>query len=68
MTMLIVVPAKELVTKDPGILDGAEPLRELRAVFQGLELGLGVGIVIAHMGSTVRFGHAQIGKEMGHRL
>ena len=68
MTVLFVVPGEESMAKGSGILYRAEPLWELGAVLQGLELGFRVRVVIAHVGSTVRFGHAQIGKQMGHRL
>jgi len=66
--MLLVVPGKESLTEDSCILDGAKPFRELRAIFQGLELGFRIRIVIAHMGSAVGFGDPKICKEMSHCL
>jgi hypothetical protein len=38
MAMLVVVPAEETLAESAGILDGAEPSRELRPVLERLEL------------------------------
>ena len=68
MAMLFVIPVKERLTKGPGILYRAESLRKPGAVLQCLELGFGVRIVIADMGSAMGFGDAHICKEMGYSL
>ena len=44
--MFVVVPAEELLAVRAGVLDRTEPFREVGTVFQGLELRLGVRIVI----------------------
>ena len=46
MTMLRVVPAKEWLAKGSGILQAAEPLREVGAVLEGFELCFGIRIII----------------------
>ena len=46
-----IVPGEECLAKGPGILNGAEPFRELRPVFHGLELRFGVNQLPASAGS-----------------
>src|SRR5207237_6826436 len=41
-----VVPAEEVLAEDPGLLDRGEAVREAGPVLQGLELRLGVGVVV----------------------
>jgi hypothetical protein len=41
MTMLGVVPGKECLAVRPGILDAAEPIREVRTIFKRLEVRFG---------------------------
>ena len=57
-----------VMTIAPGIFETAEAFREVRPVFEGLELGLGVRVVIAGVWSAVRLGHAQVGQEYGDRF
>ena len=47
VTVLVVVPAEEVLAVGPGGLDGGEAAGEAGPVFQGLELGFGVGVVVA---------------------
>ena len=68
MTVLFVIPAKENLTKVPRILNGTKPLRKRWTIFQRLELGFGIRIIIADMGSAVCFGYSQISKEMSNDL
>jgi hypothetical protein len=42
--VLAVVPAEKASAKSPGLVDRGEAFWELRAVFEGFELGLGVGL------------------------
>ena len=44
--VILVVPGEEAAAESPGILDAAETFRELRLVFQGLELCLRDGVVV----------------------
>jgi len=60
MVMLGVIPTEEGLAKSPGVLQAAEPLREIRAVFEGFKLSFRIGVVITRMGPTVRLGHPQI--------
>jgi hypothetical protein len=53
MAMLVVVVGEELIAEGPGILDRAEAGGERRAVLEGLERSLGIGVVVAHVGSRV---------------
>jgi hypothetical protein len=50
VAVLVVVPAEEFLAVRPGGLDRGEPGGERRPVLQGLELRLGVGVVIALTG------------------
>ena len=47
VAMLAVVPGEERLTEDASVIEAAEACREVRAVRQCLELGLGEGVVIA---------------------
>ena len=49
--VFVVVPMEESLAVGAGVFDGAEPLGEVRAVFQGLELGLREGIVVGDVGA-----------------
>ena len=62
VTMVAVVPIKEIPTKVSGLLDGAYTSREFWTVLEGLELGLRVGIVVTDMRPRVRLGDSQIGQ------
>ena len=59
MAVLVVVEGEERLAERPGIFDRAEPLGERRAVLEGLELRLTVGIVITDVGAAVAPVHAQ---------
>jgi hypothetical protein len=50
VAVLVVVPAEEVLAVRPGGLDRGEAAGEAGPVFQGLELGLGVGVVVALTG------------------
>src|SRR5664280_942649 len=66
MVVLGIVPGEERLTKGPGILNGAEPLREFGSILHGLELRFGVGIVITDRRSRMALGDPQIGHEQGN--
>jgi hypothetical protein len=68
MTVLFVIPVNERLTKGSCILNGAESVRKLGAVFERLKLGFRIRIVIAHMGTTMGFCDTHIRKEMGNNL
>ena len=68
MTVLAVVPSKECLAVASGIFDAAKALREVGAVFHGLELRLRVGVVIRGVGAAVALGHVQVDQQTGHRL
>jgi hypothetical protein len=48
--MLGVVPGEEGLAERLGVLVGSEPVREVRPVLEGLELGLGEGVVMETWG------------------
>ncbi len=52
----------------PGVLDGAEPAGERRAVLEGLEVPFGVGVVVAHVRAAVAAGDADVDEELGDGL
>jgi hypothetical protein len=62
MMVLTIIPREEGLAEGAGIFNRAKPLRELGAILQGLELRLGVGIVIAVVGTAVALGDAQVGQ------
>ena len=68
MTMLGVVPAEELLAMRPRIFDRAEARREVGSVLQGLELRLGIRIVIRDVRTAVSFGDVQIDEQLGDRF
>ncbi len=47
MAMLVVVPTEKSATVGVGVLEGPEGLREVRAVLQGPEVALDVGVIVA---------------------
>ena len=66
VAVVVVVPSEKILAKGSGVLKRAEALGELRGVFQGLEVRLGVGIVGAGVRSGMGFGDSQVGQEKGH--
>ena len=68
VAMLVVVPVEELLAVRAGVLDRAEPLREVGSALQGLELRLGVRIVIRDVWTAVGLGDLQIDQERRHGL
>ena len=64
--VFLVVPSEKGLAESPGILNAAETFREIRPILEGLELRFRKGVVVAGVGSAVRFGDAQIGQEEGH--
>ena len=65
MTMLFVIPAKKLLAKGSGILDGTEPAGELRAVLERFKMGLRVRVIIADVRAIVGFGDPQVREQKG---
>ena len=63
--MVVVVPREEDLAMGAGVRDGAEAFGEVGPVFQGLEVGLAEGVVIAGVGPAVGLGDAQVGEEEG---
>ena len=55
MTVLVVVPPKKTLTKSTTVLDAPKAVRELRPIFQGAELTLGIRIVVRNVRPTMRF-------------
>src|ERR1700735_2735737 len=68
VAMVMVVPAEELLAMSASIFDRAEAIREVRPVLQGLELRLGVRIVIRDVRAAMGLGDLQVDQERGDRL
>src|SRR5713226_10076400 len=68
VTVLVVVPPKKTLTESTTVLDAPKAVRELRSIFQGSELALGIGIVIRDVRPTMGFRDTQIGKQKSYRL
>ena len=56
----VVVVVEELDAERSGIGDRAEPVGERRTVFEGLELGFGVQVVVGDVRARMRAGDAEI--------
>ena len=54
MMVLSVVPGEEALAVRSGVLNRAEPLREVRAVLQRLELRLRERVVVGDVGAAMR--------------
>ena len=68
MMVLVVVPLKEGLAEPASVFDGAEAIRETRAVFQGAKLTFRIRIVVGNMRTRVGFDDAQIGQQQRHRF
>src|SRR5207302_9343059 len=62
VTVLFVVPPKKTLTESTTVLEETKALQELRPIFHGSELALGVRIVIRDVRPTMRFCDPQIGE------
>ena len=60
VAMGLVVPREEALAMAAGILNAAEADGEIRPIFQGFELGLGIGIVIRDIRPAMGLGDIQI--------
>jgi len=68
VTVDVVVVVEELLAPGSGVLDGVEVTRPRRAVLQGFEMRLDVGVVVAHVGSGMGPGDPEVLQHLGHRL
>ena len=59
----MVVVIEELGAERSGVLEVGEVRRERWAVFEGFEVGFGVGVVVGDVGSAVAAGDAEIGEQ-----
>lgn len=66
--MLGVVPREEPLAEGPRVLDRAEQIREAGPVLEGLEVGLGIRIVVARVRPAVALDDAEVGKQERDRL
>ena len=64
MAVLGVVPREERLAEGDGGVDIVESPREAGMVLQGLELGLGEGVVIADLGAAQRACDAEVGEQL----
>ena len=63
--VIVVVPSKEASAKRSGFVDGIEPFRELRLIFQRLEVGFLEGVIVGGMGPAMRFQHMKVNEHRG---
>ena len=63
VVVLMVVPLEEGLAEAASVFDGAEAVRETRAIFKGAELAFRIRIVVGDMGPAVGFDDAQIGQQ-----
>ena len=64
MAVLGVVPREERPAEGDGGVDIVESPGEAGVVLQGLELGLGEGVVIADLGAAERASHPEVGEQL----
>ena len=62
--MVMIVPVKERSQPLPPIGQRTKLLREIGSILEGLEVSLGVGIVIGDPGSGVRLDHPQVNQQL----
>lgn len=60
--VVFVLPGDERTGPGPRILHTPKALRVVGAVFERLELGFSVWVIIGHVRPTVRFGDTQVRK------
>lgn len=60
MTMAGLAPVQEHLAAGTAIVNAAQTVRQVRAIFQFLGLRLGTGVVVAAIGRAVRLGQRQI--------
>ncbi len=68
MVMFFVISAEKALAEGSGILNGAEPFRELRTTLQRFELGFRVRVVVTDVRAAVGFGYSQVTEKMRHCL
>src|SRR3954451_16000659 len=68
MMVLVVVPGEELLAKNTRILDGAEAVRIIWSILQGLEVGFRERVVIGDMRPAVSLDNTEVGKQERQRL
>ena len=68
VAVFVVVPAEELLAVSASIFDRAEAIGEVGPVLQGLELRLGVRIVVRDVRPAVGLGDLQIDQQRGNGL
>ena len=64
----VVVVIEERGAERAGILDRAEPAGKRGAVLEGLEVRLGVWVVVADVGTAVAACDTQVDEQLGDRL
>src|SRR5450759_1469241 len=68
MVMLGIVPAKKVLAEQPAVFGTPEPFWKIRPVFQRFEMGLRIGVVIAHIRPGKAFSDPQISKQESNLL
>lgn len=66
MTVLLVVPGKEILAETACILDGSKAFGKIRSILERFELGFGVRVIITGIGSAVSLGDPKVCEQKGH--
>ena len=68
MTMLTVVPGEEALAERTCMLDRVKSRREVRSVFERLELRLRVRVIVAYVRAAMALGDTQIAQQQRDRF
>jgi len=68
VTVLRVVPRKEIPAKGQCVLHGSESIREIRTILQRFKLTLRIGVIVRYVRSAVRFIDPQRDQQLGRAL
>ena len=63
VVMVFVVPCEEASAECFGVLDAAEPVRELRLILQRLEMAFRERVIVGDMRSAMRLCYAEVGEQ-----
>ena len=68
VAVLGVVPSEQVPQEPSAVLFRPETIGEAGAILEGLELGLGVWVVVGEVGPRHRLGNPQVRQQQGHGL
>ena len=68
MVVLLVIPVEESLGPAPDLDQGAEAVGVIGSILEGLEMRLGVAVIIANVGPGMALGDPQVVQQLLHRL